>query len=135
MVNKWSKTSHERLSSCHVDLQRVFNKVLIYRDCSVLEGERGAETQNKYYAEGKSRLTYPHSMHNKRPSLAVDVVPYPVPDWNDPRPFIRFGMFVIGLAAGIDVNLRWGGDWDRDFDLKDQRFNDYPHFELHGVEK
>ena len=44
-------------------------------------------------------------------------------------------MFVIGLAAGIDVNLRWGGDWDRDFDLKDQRFNDYPHFELHGVEK
>ena len=27
-------------------------------------------------------------------------------------------------------NMRWGGDWDKDFDLDDQTFNDLCHFEL-----
>ena len=64
---------------------------------------------------------WPNGKHNKKPSLAVDVVPYPV-DWSDIERFIRFGWFVKGLAIGLGIKIRWGGDW--------KRFKDYPHFEL-----
>tara|TARA_R100000049_G_C1946920_1_gene92439 strand:- start:186 stop:443 length:258 start_codon:yes stop_codon:yes gene_type:complete len=81
-------------------------------------------------AEGKSKLDWPKSRHNSFPSMAVDCVPYPVPDWDESEPFIRFAHFVLGVAHQQGVLLTWGGDWDSDWDLKDNRFNDYPHFEL-----
>ena len=28
------------------------------------------------------------------------------------------------------IPLRWGGDWDVDTELKDNDFDDLPHFEL-----
>ena len=30
----------------------------------------------------------------------------------------------------MDINLRWGGDWDQDTEVKDNRFDDLGHFEL-----
>jgi len=30
----------------------------------------------------------------------------------------------------MDISIRWGGDWNMDTYVKDQRFNDLPHFEL-----
>jgi hypothetical protein len=30
----------------------------------------------------------------------------------------------------MGIELRWGGDWDQDFEVKDNRFDDFPHFEL-----
>lgn len=129
MKYEWSKTSRENLSQCHVDLQRVFNLVLEVRDCSVICGERKRFEQNELFKKGRTQLKFPDSKHNNTPSLAADVVPYPV-DWEDSKEFIRFAHFVLGVGHGLAVPLRWGGDWDRDFDLEDQRFNDYPHFEL-----
>lgn len=35
---------------------------------------------------------------------------------------------VIGIQEGVE--LRWGGDWDRDQDQSDQRWNDLVHVEL-----
>lgn len=133
MTNLYSygTTSRKRLDTCDPDLQRIFDEVIKHIDVAITEGERGKELQNKYFAEGKSKLRYPEGKHNKTPSQAVDAIPYPV-DWKDKERFIRFAYFVMGIAAGMDIELRWGGDWDRDFDLEDQRFNDYPHFELVG---
>ena len=37
---------------------------------------------------------------------------------------------VLGIAAAFGIQLRWGGDWDRDHRFQDQRFDDYPHFEI-----
>lgn len=31
---------------------------------------------------------------------------------------------------GLTGRIRWGGDWDRDHDVKDQTFNDLVHFEV-----
>lgn len=121
--------SKERLVQCHPALQRVFNEVIRHMDASITEGFRDEETQNRYFDEKKSKLRWPEGKHNRKPSHAVDAIPYPV-DWEDIPRFIRFAYFVIGVAAGMGIKLRWGGDWDRDFDLEDQRFNDYPHFEL-----
>jgi len=44
--------------------------------------------------------------------------------------------YVMGIAklmydqGLITHHLRWGGDWDRDTEVNDNRFQDFPHFEL-----
>jgi len=30
----------------------------------------------------------------------------------------------------MGIRLRWGGDWDGDTELDDNKFDDLPHFEL-----
>jgi peptidoglycan L-alanyl-D-glutamate endopeptidase CwlK len=126
---KFGKKSKERLSTCHQDLQKVFNEVIKYIDCSVLEGHRGEERQNKLLQEGKTKVAYPKGRHNAKPSNAVDVVPYPV-DWKDRERFHLFAGFVLGLARRMGVVLRWGGDWNMNFEVDDNKFDDFPHFEL-----
>tara|TARA_Y100000310_G_C20381825_1_gene668510 strand:+ start:309 stop:659 length:351 start_codon:yes stop_codon:yes gene_type:complete len=115
-------------------LQKVFNEVIKYVDCSVLEGHRNEERQNKLCDEGKSKVRYPKGRHNSDPSSAVDVTPYPV-DWSDRERQTLFAGFVLGIAKSMDIELRWGGDWDRDFKVVDNRFDDFPHFEIYGDKK
>ena len=126
---KFGKRSKERLATCDERLQRVFNEVINYVDCSVLEGHRNEERQNQLYEEGKTKVKYPNGRHNASPSRACDVVPYPV-DWNDRERFHLFAGFVLGIAKSIGITLRWGGDWDRDWTVMDNKFDDFPHFEL-----
>ena len=126
---KFGKSSRARLATCDDELQKVFNEVIKYVDCSVLEGHRGQERQNKLLLESKTKVQYPLGRHNAVPSRAVDVVPYPV-DWNDRERFHLFAGFVLGIARGMGINLRWGGDWNQNFEVDDNMFDDFPHFEL-----
>ena len=133
MSFKFGKRSKKNLSSCHPDLQKVFNEVIKYVDCSVLEGHRNQERQDKLFEEGKTKVKYPNGRHNSSPSRAVDVTPYPV-DWDDRERQTLFAGFVIGIARGMGIKLRWGGDWDMDFQVMDNRFDDFPHFEVRKSE-
>ena len=126
---RFGKTSKKKLATCHEDLQKVFNEVIKKVDCSVLEGYRNEARQNKLYEEGKTKVHYPKGRHNASPSRAVDVVPYPV-DWNDRERFHLFSGFVLGVAYRMGINLRWGGDWNMNFEVDDNKFDDFPHFEL-----
>ena len=126
---KFGKKSRERLATCDERLQRVFNEVINYVDCSVLEGHRSAERQDKLFEEGKTKVKYPNGRHNANPSRAVDVVPYPI-DWKDRERFHLFAGFVLGIAYSMDIALRWGGDWNQNFEVDDNLFDDFPHFEL-----
>ena len=45
---RFGKRSRERLATCDERLQKVFNEVINYVDCSVLEGHRGERKQNRY---------------------------------------------------------------------------------------
>ena len=126
---RFGKKSKERLATCEKDLQMVFNEVIKYVDCSVLEGHRGKDRQNSLYEDGKTKVRYPDGRHNANPSRAVDVTPYPV-DWADRERQTLFAGFVLGVANQMGIKLRWGGDWDQDFEVKDNRFDDFPHFEL-----
>ena len=118
-----------KLETCHEDLQQVFYQVIKHFDCSVLEGHRGEELQNKYFDEGKSKVKFPKGKHNANPSNAVDVVPWPI-DWDDTDRMYYFAGFVKGIAAMLDIPLRWGGDWNDNTEVKDTGFKDLPHFEL-----
>lgn len=55
---KFGRTSRKRLATCDEDLIDLFNEVVKHFDCTVLEGHRGEELQNKYYNEGKSKVKY-----------------------------------------------------------------------------
>jgi peptidoglycan L-alanyl-D-glutamate endopeptidase CwlK len=139
---KFGTTSKERLSSCHNDLQIIFNEVVKSYDCIILEGHRSVERQQRLYKEGKSKIDgiNKKGKHNYMPSLAVDVAPYfnntPHVRWNDTTSFYLFAGYVIGVSDILYKNgvishiLRWGGDWDSDKDIHDQTFNDLVHFEL-----
>ena len=126
---KFGKKSRERLSTCDERLQKVFNEVIKYVDCSILEGHRDERKQDRYYAEGKTKVRYPMGRHNSKPSRAVDVAPYPI-DWDDRERFHLFSGFVLGLARGMGIRLRWGGDWNMNFEVDDNKFDDFPHFEI-----
>jgi len=126
---KFGTKSKKNLATCDERLQKVFNEVIKYVDCSVLEGHRSEERQNKLFKEGKTKVKYPNGRHNSSPSRAVDVTPYPV-DWDDRERQTLFAGFVIGIARSMDIRLRWGGDWDMDFQVMDNRFDDFPHFEI-----
>ena len=126
---RFGTSSKKNLSSCDMRLQRLFEAVVKDFDCSVICGHRNKAEQRRAYQEGKSKLDWPRSNHNTFPSVAVDVVPYPV-DWNDTRAFYFLAGMIKAKAKEMGLNVRWGGDWDGDGFFKDQTFHDLPHWEL-----
>ena len=130
-MSKFSARSESRLFTCDKRLQKLFNKVVEEFDCTIIEGHRDEERQNEMFRTGKSQLKFPDGKHNSIPSKAVDVAPYPI-DWNDREYFTYFAGYVKGIAATMGIKIRWGGDWDGDWQVKDNNFDDLPHFELLG---
>jgi len=132
---KFSETSKQRLETCNQDLQTLFNQVINHFDCTILCGHRGENEQNEYYAAGRSKVKWPNGKHNKTPSMAVDVAPYPI-DWADRERMHMFAGFVLGMAQALHDDglmthrVRWGGDWDMDTEVNDNGFDDLVHFEL-----
>jgi peptidoglycan L-alanyl-D-glutamate endopeptidase CwlK len=127
----FGKKSQERLNTCDPRLVELFEEVVEHFDCSVIQGYRDEAEQNKAFEDGFSKLKYPKGSHNKYPSLAVDIAPYPI-DWKDRDRFHLFAGFVKGIASQMGLNIRWGGDWNSDTHTKDNNFDDLPHFEVRG---
>ena len=128
----FGNTSQARLDTCHPILQQLFNIVVQHYDCTIVQGYRGKAEQDQYYAEGKSKLKFPDSKHNKYPSKAIDVAPYVKGKgvvW-DREQCTHFGGFVSGIATMMGIKLRWGGNWNSSNDLQQNSFDDLPHFEL-----
>ena len=125
----FNSRSMQRLETCHPDLVRLFLEVVRHHDCTVLEGHRGMEGQNQAYRNGHSNLKWPHGKHNTWLSTAVDVAPWPL-NWDDRDSFLVFGGLVLGIASQMQIPVRWGYDWDQDWDLREHQLQDGPHFEL-----
>lgn len=137
--------SRTKLATVHPDLQTLFNEVIKYWDCKVTDGRRTTAEQVALYAKGRTQpgpiVTDKDGIHSlsnhqltalvkgKNYGLAVDVAPYPI-QWNDTERFYAFAGFVLGVAKMKGINIRWGGDWDSDRDLHDQKLYDLPHFEI-----
>ena len=126
---RFSSKSKRKLDTCHESLQQLFSEVVKSFDCTVIEGHRGEKKQNEACRKGNSKLKYPNGKHNKTPSIAVDVIPYPI-DWKDRDRMHYFGGFVLGIAKKMGFKIRWGGDWDMDTHTKDNKFDDLVHFEM-----
>lgn len=129
---KYSRRSTSKLLTCHIDLQKIFNEVIKYYDCTILCGFRNRSAQNLAFDEGRSKVDWPGSKHNNNPSNAIDVAPYPI-DWEGIKRWYMFVGIVRGVAAMLDIPIRCGADWDGDMIVKDQNFHDLPHFELINI--
>lgn len=126
----FSNRSKQILTECDPRLQIIMNLAIHIMDFSVLSGKRGEIEQNALYDDGKTKLKYPNSYHNNEPfSNAVDIAPYPI-DWNDAERFILLAGIVIGISELFGHKVTWGGDWDRDFEVKDNNFDDLGHFQI-----
>ena len=137
---RFSINSKNKLKSCREELQILFNSIILDFDCTIIEGHRSIERQIRLFDLGKSKLKL--GKHNKNPSEGIDVGPYisgrgiPWPDKKnktyikDLALFYYFSGWVMSRAKNLNILIRWGGDWDRDFDLTDQTFDDLVHFEL-----
>jgi len=143
---KFGKSSLEKLSTCHKDIQLILNEVIKYYDFSVLEGLRSTERQQMLFKEGKSKLDgiTKKSKHQSEDgiSMAVDIMPWK----NGTNAFsgkvkdkMRF-YYLMGMVRAVSQKLfddglithkvRFGLDWDSDDIFSDQSFDDLPHFEL-----
>jgi peptidoglycan L-alanyl-D-glutamate endopeptidase CwlK len=133
-VPKFSQKSLAQLETCHADLQLLFARVVEEWDCKIETGHRGQRAQNAAYAHGKSKLEWPRSKHNSRPSMAVDVYAYPVDVKNRTRQ-VFFAGYVLGVAASLYANgemthrIRSGSDFNQDRNTEDDGWDCW-HFEL-----
>lgn len=128
-MSNFGATSLKKLSECHPDLQKVCRKAIEIMDFTVLCGHRGKADQDKAIEAGASKVKYPKSKHNLYPSVAVDLAPYPV-NWDDLYKFYLLAGVILAVAHSLDIKLRWGGDFNMNWDLGDQKFIDLPHFEV-----
>ena len=125
----FGRLSIQRLSTCDERLQAICNEAIKVYDFSVLCGHRDEIEQKKLFREGKSKLEYPHSKHNKIKSLAVDVAPWPI-DWDDRQAFYTLAGVMFTIAHSKGIKLRWGGTWGGLQDKNTSSFFDLPHFEI-----
>ena len=44
--------------------------------------------------------------------------------------FYMLAGHILQTAQQLNITLRWGGDWDHDFDFTDQSFDDLGHYEI-----
>lgn len=133
---KFSQESFSKLSTCHADLQALFYDVIKYVDCTILEGHRNEIEQNIAFKSGHSKIEWPNGKHNQQPSLAVDVIMYPI-DFDNVHKAYWFAGYVLGIAqklkdeGRITHGIRWGGSWDGLGELNSPgQLDDLVHFEL-----
>lgn len=136
----YSKVSLDNLKDVDVALKLIFKDVLdLGFDHRVICGHRTKEAQDAAFASKNSKLRWPNSKHNTKPSKAVDVVPYPI-KWHHSNKAIkelyyRRMTYFAGVVKAVgllkyNIDIRWGGDWDGDWDTTDEKFLDYAHFEI-----
>lgn len=120
---KFSKSSEEKLSTCHYMWQVICREAIRIIDFKVIKGYRGETEQNDAYNSipQRSKLPFPLSKHNKMPSLAVDLAPWPI-DWKNIYRFYELAGVIKTIAFQHGCKITWGGDW--------KTFKDYPHFQL-----
>ena len=79
MTYRFGKVSQANLEGVHPELVRIANTVIREWDCSITDGARTIEEQQKNVARGVSKTM--HSKHLPQGdglAHAIDIVPYPI---------------------------------------------------------
>ncbi len=125
----FSTLSEARLATCDPRLQAILKEAIRHVDFTIMCGFRGPDEQEDAYRTGRSKVRWPNSKHNRRPSVAVDLAPFPV-DWTDTARFARLAGYIERIAHEQGVKLRWGGDFDMDGRTAGEKLVDMPHLEI-----
>tara|TARA_R110002020_G_scaffold30490_2_gene96036 strand:+ start:109 stop:489 length:381 start_codon:yes stop_codon:yes gene_type:complete len=122
---KFGKRSKERLRGVHPKLVNVLNELIKIMDVTIIEGLRSEERQKELLEQGKTKTKFSKHIKGK----AVDLAPYPI-DWEDRERFHYMGGMIRGIGKQLNTDIRWGGDWDSDGEIKDNSFDDLVHVEI-----
>lgn len=122
----FSKRSIENLATCKEPLIDLFLEVVKERDCSILCGHRNEADQEKAFNDKRSYVHFPNSRHNQHPSIAVDVMPYPI-NWDDRLGQHEFATYVFNTAMQMGIRVQWGGLFKT---RNGKIFYDAPHWQL-----
>mgnify|MGYP003147596349 CR=1 FL=1 len=122
---RFGRRSRSRLKGVNSGLVNVLNELVKIMDVTVIEGVRSQERQDELVAQGKSKTKFGKHVEGK----AVDLAPYPI-DWNDRERFHYMGGMIRGIGQQLGVKVRWGGDWDSDGEIADNKFDDLVHVEI-----
>ena len=122
---KFGRKSKERLKGVDSRLVNILNELIKIMDVTVIEGIRSKERQEELLAKGATKVKYSKHMEGK----AVDLAPYPI-DWKNRDGFHYMGGMIRGIAKALNLDIRWGGDWDSDGEIKDNNFDDLVHIEI-----
>lgn len=138
--HQYGQGSLTALKGVHPDLVMLFKEVLKEIDHTVIQGLRSREEQDRLFAEGKSKVKGDSPGAKHVLGLALDVAPYPVVFPENCKTqgeriktygrFYFFAGYVLGRAKELGLRVRWGGDFDGDFNFYDNTFDDLVHFEL-----
>lgn len=135
----FGERSRARLATCHPALVRVAERAIEITpiDFAIIHGFRDEDLQNTLFESGASKVRWPFSQHNNlrgsEPcALAFDFAPWVNDDidWSDNLIFAKLAGVIFAAGIECKVELRWGGDWDRDASTRDQRYMDLGHIEL-----
>ena len=125
---RFGKRSRERLKGVDSRLVNILNELVKIMDVTIIEGLRTKERQEELVSQGKSQTKFSKHIEGR----AVDLAPYPI-DWKDRERFHYMGGMVRGIGKQMGVDVRWGGDWDSDGEIKDNKFDDLVHVEIRGT--
>lgn len=130
---KFSKSSLQKLKTCHPDLQKIAHEAIKIIDFKIIEGHRTEAQQREKIKQGFSKIM--NSKHRLYPSKAFDFIPYPFKqeDWEDYERFNKVGEVLLECAKKLGIKARRGADWNMNGSTKDEVARgsyDGPHFEL-----
>ncbi len=123
-----SQTSKTRRDTCHQENIDVLDEAIKHYNFSVIWGFRGEKSQNRAFRSGNSRNRWPTSRHNKQPSNAFDIVPYPGGYEASYEEFYEMATYVLAAASMLGVKLKWGGHW-KNYTGKGDNDRDWAHFQ------
>lgn len=128
------------LNQCEPRLRTLFHQVDKQVQVDILPSTiRTLEQQKEFFERGVTKtMNSKHLISPENPlSRAVDAGPWPMkwpqegPDkWLDWGRLYYFAGIVMSTSQALGIKIRYGGDWNGNFDLKDQNFYDGVHFEL-----
>lgn len=121
--------SAARLAGAHPLLHTLFQAVAARTPIIILDSQRGRAAQEEAFRKGNSKAHFGESAHNWTPSVALDVAPRPL-NWDDRKAFITLSTIAFEEARRLRIPIRWGGDWNRNGILTDEKLSDLPHYEL-----
>ena len=135
---KLSQRSLNRLVGVNENLVNVVKRAIEISevDFMFIEGLRTKLRQEELYAQGRTKpgkvVTW--TMKSKHiDGLAVDIAPCNKDgsiNWNDLKMFDKMADAMFKAAKELNINIRWGRDWDMDGIRGEKGETDSPHFEL-----
>jgi peptidoglycan L-alanyl-D-glutamate endopeptidase CwlK len=137
----YGEASKRKLLLAHPELRAVAGKALSYGvvDITIVWTFRDEDTQNAIADQTPvvSTKRWPDSMHNaldedgKPCSNALDFAPYingRIP-WGDQKAFVLVGGLMLAAASELEIEIVYGGDWDRDGLIEEHSLGDYGHIQ------